>query len=255
VPSTLTVTSAADSGAGSLRAEIAAANSGDTIQFASSLDGQTITLTSGELAVTKNLDIEGPGAANLTVSGNNASRVFDVSNNATVTIAGLTIANGNVSADGGGGIVNEAGSTLYLNSDTLSDNTAYGIGGGLWNQIGATVKVSNSTFTGNKALGSLAFSYPAEAFAAGSGTTEGGGIDNDGTATVTNSTFTGNLAQGITGSDGTGGGAQGGAIVSDGNLTATGDIISNNTAARPASAAPTAMAASARAAGCSPPSG
>src|SRR5262245_28710570 len=41
VPSTLTATSAADSGPGSLRAEIAAAQSGDTINFAPSLQGQT----------------------------------------------------------------------------------------------------------------------------------------------------------------------------------------------------------------------
>jgi hypothetical protein len=57
VPSTLTVTSAADSGTGSLRAEIAAAQSGDTINFAPSLAGQTITLTSGELAINKSLTI------------------------------------------------------------------------------------------------------------------------------------------------------------------------------------------------------
>ena len=47
----------------------------------------------------KNLDIEGPGAGKLTINGNNASlamasRVFDISGSATVTIAGLTIANG-----------------------------------------------------------------------------------------------------------------------------------------------------------------
>jgi len=53
MPSTLTVTNILDSGPGSLRAEIAAANSGDTINFASSLDGQTVTLTSGELLINK----------------------------------------------------------------------------------------------------------------------------------------------------------------------------------------------------------
>src|SRR5579872_6472508 len=58
LPSTLTVLNNLDSGPGSLRAEIAAAHSGDTIQFASTLKGQTITLTSGELAITKNLNIE-----------------------------------------------------------------------------------------------------------------------------------------------------------------------------------------------------
>src|SRR5262245_1090296 len=94
VPSTLTVTNNFDTGAlgdGSLRGEIAAAQSGDTINFAPGLAGQTITLTGGELVITKSLDIEGPGAKWLTVSGNHASRVFDISAGATVTIAGMTL--------------------------------------------------------------------------------------------------------------------------------------------------------------------
>ena len=66
---------------------------GDTIVFAPSLNGQTITLTSDELAIKKSLDIEGPGAGLLAISGNDASRVFDISQKeaVTVTIAGLTI--------------------------------------------------------------------------------------------------------------------------------------------------------------------
>src|SRR5215831_10941564 len=46
---TWTVTSTGDSGAGTLRTLIAGASSGDTINFAAALSGQTITLTSGEL--------------------------------------------------------------------------------------------------------------------------------------------------------------------------------------------------------------
>src|SRR5258707_12513117 len=57
LPSTLTVLNNLDSGPGSLRADIAAANSGDQIVFANSV--HAITLTSGELAVNKSLDIEG----------------------------------------------------------------------------------------------------------------------------------------------------------------------------------------------------
>src|SRR5260370_11556673 len=95
VPSTLIVTSPADSGPGSLRAEIAAAQSGDTIDCAPSLAGQTITLTSGELAIKTSLNIEGLGADQLTISGNNATRVFDISGSTTnVEIADLTIADG-----------------------------------------------------------------------------------------------------------------------------------------------------------------
>src|SRR5262249_30412302 len=109
VPSTLTVTNNLDTGVagdGSLRGEIAAAQSGDTIVFDTSLQGQTITLTSGQLAITKDLDIEGPGADQLAVSGNHQSRVFAISGGVTVTIAGLTIADGladtGTPAQGGG---------------------------------------------------------------------------------------------------------------------------------------------------------
>src|SRR6516225_1711232 len=78
LPSTLTVTNNLDSGPGSLRAEIAAAQNNDKIVFAPSLNGKTIALTSGELAITKGLTIQGPGASQLTISGNNRFRVFEV---------------------------------------------------------------------------------------------------------------------------------------------------------------------------------
>src|SRR5260370_1251680 len=81
LPSTFTVLNLADSGAGSLRQAVLDANAHagpNVIGFAHGLHG-TITLTSGELAITKSLDIEGPGAHQLTVSGNHASRVFDIS--------------------------------------------------------------------------------------------------------------------------------------------------------------------------------
>ncbi len=64
---TLTVTTTADSGAGSLRDTIAAASAGDTIQFAPALNGQTITLTTAKIVIDKNLVIDGPGASQLTV--------------------------------------------------------------------------------------------------------------------------------------------------------------------------------------------
>ena len=95
VLSTLTVLNALDKGAGSLRDAITRPTSGDTIVFAPGLDGQTITLTSDELAIRKSLDIEGPGAGLLAISGNDANRVFDISSEGlTVTIAGLTITHG-----------------------------------------------------------------------------------------------------------------------------------------------------------------
>src|SRR5438552_6388174 len=118
VPSTLTVRNNLDSGAGSLRADIAAAHSGDTVVFAPSLVGQTITLTSGELLIKKNLTIAGPGAGQLTVSGNNASRVFQVAKQENVTLSGLTISNAYTS--GGAGAIDNFGA-LTVNNSTLSN--------------------------------------------------------------------------------------------------------------------------------------
>src|SRR5262249_2237439 len=169
----------------------------------------TITLAS-QLSINKNLDVEGPGAAKLTVSGDHASRVFDVQSGATVTIAGLTIADGRVVDGGGGGVANEAAATLFLVNGTFADSTAYGVGGGLYNGANGTVSVVGSTFIDNRALGSLTFSQPSEGFILGSGGTEGGAIENDGVAAISGSTFLDNLARGTKGSHGTGGGATAG---------------------------------------------
>src|SRR5437762_1293445 len=92
--STLTVLNNHDSGAGSLRDAIGHAHDGDTIVFDPGLSGQTIALASDELAIKKSLDIEGPGADKLAVSGSDTVRVFDVSEGLTVKIAGLTITHG-----------------------------------------------------------------------------------------------------------------------------------------------------------------
>src|SRR5207248_1144213 len=95
VLSTLSVTSVADSGTGSLRAQIAVAHNNDTIAFAPNLSGQTITLTSGELLISHNITIAGPSDRSVTVSGNNTSRVLDVAKTVkNVTLSGLTITGG-----------------------------------------------------------------------------------------------------------------------------------------------------------------
>jgi hypothetical protein len=139
-----TVTSTADSGAGSLRDAINASVSGDSIDF--SVTG-TITLTSGELHIANNVTINGPGARVLTISGNNASRVFNVSNGTAsgphVTIAGLTIDSGNGNfTTGGGGIYNDH-ATLTVNNVAVSNSKA-GLGGGIYND-GGSAMLSNCT--------------------------------------------------------------------------------------------------------------
>jgi hypothetical protein len=113
-----------DNGAGSLRAAIAAANANpgaDTIEFAKGLHG-TIKLMSSELLITDSVTIVGPGANQLSVSGSNSLRVFDMTAGQNVTIGGLTITDGFALEDAGG-ILNQ-GSNLTLSADVLSDNTA-----------------------------------------------------------------------------------------------------------------------------------
>jgi hypothetical protein len=114
------------SGAGSLRQALVDANDGDTIDFNLTYPA-TITLTSGQLVMDRSVTISGPGVNNLTVDGNQASRVFYTNSGKTVTISGLTITHGDVSgvsfpANAGGGIFN-GHATLIITNSTLSGNS------------------------------------------------------------------------------------------------------------------------------------
>jgi hypothetical protein len=141
---TTVVTTAADSGAGSLRQAIADTCPGGAITFDPSLNGQTITLTSGELVIDRNLTITGPGANLLAVSGNNASRVFNIGAGVTVTLQRFAVSNGR-DADAGGirnaGILTVRDSAFTGNSPTNNRSAA------IFNT--GTLTVTNSTFTGN----------------------------------------------------------------------------------------------------------
>ncbi len=161
----------------------------------------TITLSSGQLNINSDLNIYGNGAPFVTISGNNASRVFNISSG-TVLLSGLTVANGNAVGINGGGMYNDG--ILTVQFCTFSNNRATFNGGGMYND--GTVTVTSSAFSNNIASNS------------GNG---GGGIYNDGTATVTSSTFSGNSTLGV-----------GGGIRNDGTLTVTGSTFSGNSASR-----------------------
>src|SRR5947207_254113 len=161
---TITVNNKNDSGPGSLRQALADAHNEDTINFDSSLNGQTITLTSGELVVNKIVSINGPGPNNLAVDANHASRVFHVSDGASAGISGLSIINGSASGLYGGGIYNDH-STLSVINCTLSGNSAdapTGGGGGIYNagaitQLANTVFNASSIFRASGMIGSLGY--------------------------------------------------------------------------------------------------
>jgi len=134
--------------------DCAAGSGADTIVFPG-LSG-TITLTSGRLNVGESLTVQGPGASQLTISGNNTSQVFYLyqsGGGGNYTISGLTLTNGNATGapiDGGGGII--AYGNLTLDSVVISNSMAkYGGAVNLGFTNGSTLTVTNSTITGNTA--------------------------------------------------------------------------------------------------------
>jgi hypothetical protein len=239
LPSTFTVLNLVDSGAGSLRQAILDANAStgaDVIDFAKNVKG-TIPLTSGELAITSDLTIDGPGADKLTVSGNDTSRVFNVDGGSddsariTVSISGLTVAHGR--APTAAGVRNHFFSDLTLSDLVLTENGAVGLpgadlqpnGGAVQNSgTGAVVRLARCRVAGNTVLADPNGLQPSS----------GGGLSNfgGGTAFVTDSTISGNEVFSAVG-------AGGGAILStDGSLAISNSLVADNTAAGVAPGAP-----------------
>lgn len=127
----------------------------DTVDL--TLQAGTITLAgAAPLAPTVWMEIDGPGASLLTVSGANASRVFEHPSGPPLDlyISGLTIANGRSTGPGGcifGGNIHLGGSVV-TGCAALHDptNTSYlnGIGGGV---AAYAVTMKGSTVSGNTA--------------------------------------------------------------------------------------------------------
>jgi hypothetical protein len=163
VPSTFMVDNLADSGMGSLRQAVLDANANpgaDLIRFAPTARDGTIPLTSGQLSITDDLTLDGPGADRLVVSGNDASRAFRIGSGVAVSIDGLTVSHGRAIGQGGG-ILNAG--TLTLSQAIVSDNHVVGVpgatlgtvvdafGGGIFNS--GTLTVSHTRFVHNQAIG------------------------------------------------------------------------------------------------------
>jgi CSLREA domain-containing protein len=203
----------------SLREAISLANANtpdaDTIVFNSNLTGSTISLTSGELEITEAVDINGPGASNLTLDGGGNHRIFYVEPTTPddpVAITDMTLTNGDTgSTEQSGGAVENDDADLTLSDDVVSNSYATnlsgtsgppGTGGGVFTYTGA-LTIDASTITGNHAY-------------------QGGGVGSfTGQVTITDSTLTGNHADGDTtanGNQGYGGGV----------FTYGGDAIINN---------------------------
>ncbi len=167
---THSVTSLGDAGAGSLRDLIVAANPGDTIDF---LVAGTITLTGGQIILDKSIVIISSGPANLTLSGNSANRIFDITAG-NIFIEAVSFENGQAVSNSGGAIRNASTDTVTLNNCVFNSCNAQFDGGAIVTE-GFYMNIFNSTFTNNQA------------------DFDGGGIRiNDGTVFIQSSTFNGN---------------------------------------------------------------
>jgi hypothetical protein len=196
----------------------AAANSGpDVVTFANKLQG-TITLTNGELAIDTDLDVNGPGAQRIAVSGNGASRIFNVIGGSDdtsaidVSISGLKLVKGHAAS---GGAINQTGFvSLALADMKIRDNQA-GFSGGAIQVIGSAARldISRSTIADNRIVASDSFAF-------------GGGVYiEEAVATVRSSTIADNRVTGLP----DGGLAIGGGIASlVGDLTVSDSLIINN---------------------------
>jgi hypothetical protein len=238
---TITVTNTNDGGPGSLRQALAGANDGDTIGFA--VTG-TISLTSGEIVIDKNITISGPGSNSLTVRplSQGSFRVFNVMPSHSITIQGLTISFGYAGFAQGGGIYLDEHVTATIADCVLMNNYTGGLGGAIFIDGyggGAMLTVLNSTITGNTAGnmdngGSGAGIYSSAdvltiidstisnntAWIGGNlSGGDGGGINVNGTLNISNTTISSN-----------GAGVSGGGISGYGTITINNSTISGNVA-------------------------
>ncbi len=218
---TFPVSNTNDAGAGSLRQAIldANANPGADIVDATGVTG-TIILTTGQIAISESLTINGPGMNLLTINQTTDARIFSTGSGAvTFLLQDLTLnftGPGTTPYSGGGGaiVAGGAGASTTLINVTIS-NFKYQIGnGGAISQSSGlnthSLTITNCIFTDNKCGGA------------------GGAVSfnsQGGTLTITGCTFTNNH----TGLVGVNPGGDGGAIATTGGGSGGTYLIEKNT--------------------------
>lgn len=184
-----TVTSAANSGAGSLVETISAASSGSYIVFDSALAGQTVQMPTSEIIVDKDLTIDGAALAGAALQGTGTNRLFYIPVTRTVVFKNLTLAGG-----GGVGAANTLRGGAVLNAGSFTaldcifrDNTA-SLGAGVasgYSTQNTSLTVQRCLFSGNAATAGYGGALMNLCL---NGTTS--------TALIEDSTFTGNSTSG-----------------------------------------------------------
>src|SRR5262245_28820747 len=148
---TRTVTNLLDTGPGSLRDTIAAAQPGDVIDFMPGLSG-TITLASP--IASADLTISGPGASLLTISGGNVTALFSISG--ATTLEGLTLTEGYATTGtsspslwDGAGVVSLSGGPHTIRDCRIVHNSLAGLNAITVLAVNATVTIERCTVTDN----------------------------------------------------------------------------------------------------------
>jgi fibronectin-binding autotransporter adhesin len=193
--SIFTVVNTNNSGAGSLRDAVTQANAAagpDEIRFSLAGCPCTIALLS-ELTTSGELTVTGPGADQLTLSGNNTNRIFSTTPGNPLHLSGLTLANG-FNATQGGAIA--SGNLTLLNLNIKDSSAPYG--GGAY--VNGSLVMTNTVVQNNTAS-----------------TSSGGGVYVGGALSASLATFRNNTAY-----------ADGGGAYVNGNVAFNGGSFENN---------------------------
>jgi hypothetical protein len=174
-----------DHGPGSLRQAVIDDTTGEPIDL-TQLTCSQITLTTGQINVQRELQIEGPGAALLTIDGAGLDRVFNQNSTQALFLYGMTIQNGYANSLGGGCVYSAGALALkdtVVRNCRVSDSasTATVKGGGV--SVHGTLVVNNSSIVDNEIYSALGKAF-------------GGGASTDGEADVDHSTISGNVVSG-----------------------------------------------------------
>ncbi|HEX8545698.1 MAG TPA: hypothetical protein VF691_01980, partial [Cytophagaceae bacterium] len=150
------VSSNADAGANTLRNAIAAATNGQTITFATGMANQTITLASTlEIPVAKSLIIDASNAPKLTISGNNAVRIFLVRstsvNPTSLTLKSLTMTKG-FTNENGGAVKSEHQGKIIIDNCLFTYNNAEQGGSAIFSAFEGRTVITNSKFDNNVSI-------------------------------------------------------------------------------------------------------
>lgn len=150
---TVPVTTCEDSGAGSLREAVTNAVSGDVIDLGA-LTCSAITLDTGLVSTVDELTLVGPGADQLAIDGNNASRVLEQQGYGMLTIEGLTIRNGSYVYSGPGiyGGLAPGACVLSRSSVTLTSSAIENCSASGWSVFGAAIDTQGALYMTDSAI-------------------------------------------------------------------------------------------------------